>query len=123
MTIEVYCFQRNGSEPVAGAVIALADGGGTLARRRTDCRGRCAFTGLTSGAYTVRQLSAPAYLIASPAIHTVTLRPCSERAAAGFADTFRYAQTTDTRLDKKIQSQINERRVQGERHPGYSPLF
>ncbi len=92
MRIECYCFQKNGSLPVQGAVITVSAEAGSISRT-TDFNGRCVFSVSGCGVYTVRQTSAPAFLVKSNTVHRAAFPPDAPDGAVirvGFANALKY---------------------------------
>lgn len=94
MTIECFCFQKNGSRPVQGAVITVYASGGESLSRTTDFTGRCVFRISRRGVYRVEQTSAPAHLIKSFTVHRIVFLPDMPddfSVQAGFANALKFA--------------------------------
>ena len=72
MKIVCYCYMRDGSEPLPGAVVSLYDGEEKLlARRKTDFTGRCAFLKLPPKEYRLRETAVPKRAALSERTHKI----------------------------------------------------
>ena len=107
--IVCYCYMRNGSEPLRGAVVSLYDKDGLLEQHSTDFTGRCAFLNLKPGEYTARQTHAPRHALASRTAHRICADCRCLCIEVGFASERRFADIEGVE-SPEARAKINELR-------------
>jgi hypothetical protein len=91
-------------------VVSLYDGRGLLEQHRTDFTGRCVFSRLERGAYTVRETSVPSYALVSRAVHRISGAGGRRLFEVGFASAPRFGFSESDIADPAVRAKINELR-------------
>ena len=106
--IVCYCYIRDGSEPLRGAVVSLYDERGLFEQHRTDFTGRCVFSNLEPAAYTARETSVPYYALPSPTAHKLDGTDGRRLFEVGFASAPRFAFDENRIENAETRGRINE---------------